>query len=403
MAEVNAVTTRERAGDVPAFRRIEADLRARIDDGRWSAGHLIPSRRTLAKEYGVDLLTLQRAIATLVDDGLLRAEDRRGTFVASAGSPRSSIVADIESPSPLASKHPATLAIVCGWPANFPRYPDHPNIFSYYSMSDAVEQAYVSYGCGHTRYYYLESRGRDADPDVLKREVDAILADKPDALAFVVIDDDIADRLAGMTPPDLPTVFVMVERSHPGALAVSTDHLMGGYEAALHLIESGYEKLAFYSPVDAHWSDEREEGIRKALARSGGRVTLTVVEPKYKLPTRLLEWEERSREWARDHVTAEIAGMGVVGVNDYVAGGISIAASGLGLTAGVDYGLIGFDNVTAGKALGLSTMCYPLAEMGREACRMLVETLNGRPCAQRSVVRFKLLARGSSQPMQTRQ
>ena len=56
-------------------------MRRKIVEGEWSAGIMVPSRKSLAKSYGVDLRTVQRAIAALLEDGTLKAESGRGTFV----------------------------------------------------------------------------------------------------------------------------------------------------------------------------------------------------------------------------------------------------------------------------------------------------------------------------------
>src|SRR5438309_2024299 len=63
------------------YKEIEANLRHRIQSGQWPAGTMLPSRRDLAREHGVSSLTVERAITPLISAGLLRADDRRGTFV----------------------------------------------------------------------------------------------------------------------------------------------------------------------------------------------------------------------------------------------------------------------------------------------------------------------------------
>ena len=43
---------------------------------------MLPSRQSLAREYSVDLSTVQRAVSEMLTDGTLRADSGRGTFVA---------------------------------------------------------------------------------------------------------------------------------------------------------------------------------------------------------------------------------------------------------------------------------------------------------------------------------
>lgn len=64
---------------------VAADLRARTMAGEWQPGHRIPSQRDLAKHYDVGSTVVNRAINTLVSEGLLEADPNRpatGTRVA---------------------------------------------------------------------------------------------------------------------------------------------------------------------------------------------------------------------------------------------------------------------------------------------------------------------------------
>ena len=56
-----------------AYKQIEANLRSKIGQGHWPVGAMLPSRRDLAKEYGVSPITVERAVTRLLADGILRA------------------------------------------------------------------------------------------------------------------------------------------------------------------------------------------------------------------------------------------------------------------------------------------------------------------------------------------
>ncbi len=57
------------------------DLRARIAAGDLTPGERLPSGRDLARQYGVALMTVQKALSALQDAGLLVSHRGRGTFV----------------------------------------------------------------------------------------------------------------------------------------------------------------------------------------------------------------------------------------------------------------------------------------------------------------------------------
>ena len=60
---------------------LAASLRQRILDGEWQPGQMIPSEASLAQSYGVALGTLRQALSLLVQDGVLRRQHGKGTFV----------------------------------------------------------------------------------------------------------------------------------------------------------------------------------------------------------------------------------------------------------------------------------------------------------------------------------
>ena len=56
-------------------------LRQRVLDGQWKPGDMLPAEAALASSYGVALGTLRQALALLVEDGIVRREHGKGTFV----------------------------------------------------------------------------------------------------------------------------------------------------------------------------------------------------------------------------------------------------------------------------------------------------------------------------------
>ncbi len=67
---------------VPKYYRIEEVMLARMADGTWAPGALIPSEPELCREFGVSRITVRKAVGDLVHDGKLVAVQGKGTFVA---------------------------------------------------------------------------------------------------------------------------------------------------------------------------------------------------------------------------------------------------------------------------------------------------------------------------------
>ena len=71
-----------RGSGVSAWRQIADAVRDEIAAGVFSAGERMPTEAELALRFGVNRHTLRRALAALAADGLVRADQGRGTFVA---------------------------------------------------------------------------------------------------------------------------------------------------------------------------------------------------------------------------------------------------------------------------------------------------------------------------------
>jgi DNA-binding GntR family transcriptional regulator len=67
----------------PPYLQVAEDLRAAIKSGRLKPGERLPSGREMAKQYGVALMTLQRALNTVAADGLIVSYQGRGAWVRS--------------------------------------------------------------------------------------------------------------------------------------------------------------------------------------------------------------------------------------------------------------------------------------------------------------------------------
>jgi GntR family transcriptional regulator len=70
-----------RAG--PLYTQTADALRTRITRGVWRQGDRVPSEVQLCEEFGVSSITMRRAVATLVNEGLLVRIQGKGTYVAS--------------------------------------------------------------------------------------------------------------------------------------------------------------------------------------------------------------------------------------------------------------------------------------------------------------------------------
>jgi GntR family transcriptional regulator len=66
---------------LPAYARLRDALVARITDGEWTAERPIHAEARLARDYGVSIGTVRKAVDGLVSEGLLERRQGSGTFL----------------------------------------------------------------------------------------------------------------------------------------------------------------------------------------------------------------------------------------------------------------------------------------------------------------------------------
>src|ERR1700761_488071 len=67
--------------DTPLYLQLARKLGAAIHENRWSAGEALPSERVLSDALGVSRITSRKAIALLVEQGLIRRTQGAGSFI----------------------------------------------------------------------------------------------------------------------------------------------------------------------------------------------------------------------------------------------------------------------------------------------------------------------------------
>lgn len=70
-----------RAPGIAVWESVRADLLSRIQQGEYATGEQLPSETALARDYGVNRLTVRRALNELARMGVLRTEHGVGSFV----------------------------------------------------------------------------------------------------------------------------------------------------------------------------------------------------------------------------------------------------------------------------------------------------------------------------------
>lgn len=71
----------DRTSPIPLYHQLRVIFQQQIQNGEWPLEAQIPTEESFASQYGVSKVTIRQALKQLSDDGFLRREQGRGTFV----------------------------------------------------------------------------------------------------------------------------------------------------------------------------------------------------------------------------------------------------------------------------------------------------------------------------------
>ena len=81
---------------VPLYFKVMTEIRDNILHGTWSKGFQLPGELDLARRLGVSVITVRQALGQLAQEGLVRRERAKGTFVTWSGPVNQAINLEIE-------------------------------------------------------------------------------------------------------------------------------------------------------------------------------------------------------------------------------------------------------------------------------------------------------------------
>lgn len=193
--------------------------------------------------------------------------------------------------------------------------------------------------------------------------------------------------------------LVVIGKEMPGPIpCVVMGNLEGSFSAAEHLIKLGHQRISFIlGPSQYVDSRQREKGGRSALRKYGIPFDGELVaeenavgwgpEAGYQSMKKLLK--------KRKKFTA------VVAFDDISAFGAIRAISEKGLKVPDDISVVGFDDLpmSAFSNPPLTTIHYPMREMGRQGASLLLKLLGGQTIKKRKLIaETHLVVRKSSGP-----
>jgi len=401
---------------LPPYRRVASELGEQIKRGRWAPGDRLPPHRALAGEFSVALNTVTRAIACLIDEGLVATTERHGTFVnpslGQAPLPTSAPLVPASTPLRAAPPAPAKSGhvAVITWTPDDPRRDPTAPIRDVWSMTvqRQVETTLVAAGLP-TRHYRVWG-----DPAALP-SLDAALtaAASGGPLAWIVINvNSHADwdqiLLRKLDPAQVPLVMIAGPPTLSSIPQINYDQARAGHLAAQHLARAGYERAVFLRLAEAAWLNERILGAQAGWRDAGRAETLFTIHPPQ--PTAAYQQSLQGADEAGHTAlvahaidSALAAGdlcadgsTGVIVPTDHAALPLLRLLHERGIEPGRQLGVIGFDDLPASLYAGLSTVRPPLEALGNEAAQQILTGLAQGPQIRQISLPSQVVVRAST-------
>jgi LacI family transcriptional regulator len=183
----------------------------------------------------------------------------------------------------------------------------------------------------------------------------------------------IVAPVAGEFKIDAPIVSIDPLASNPNYPAVHATNYQGAIDAMNYLIGLGHKRIGFISGrAELESSNRRLKGYRDALEKANILIDESLVASgDYTTETGVTGTRKLL---ALDHPPTAIFAS-----NDQMAMGVFQVADELGIRIPDDLSVIGFDNITESKYMGLTTVDQFISEMGYVATQMLIKLINGVP------------------------
>lgn len=181
----------------------------------------------------------------------------------------------------------------------------------------------------------------------------------------------IVAPVAGEFNIDAPIVSIDPLASNPNYPAVHATNYLGAMEAMAYLLGLGHRRIGFISGrAELESSNRRLMGYRDALEKAGLPVDETLIASgDYTTETGV--------SGARTLLALGQPPTAIFASNDQMAMGVFQVAEEMGLRIPEDLSVLGFDNITESKYMGLTTVDQFISEMGYVATQMLIKLING--------------------------
>lgn len=337
-------------GALAPYQQIRQILREEILHSM-AAGDRIAPERELAKRFSANRATINRAIASLVKDGLLVRQIGRGTYVAGGSGAAAKV-----------KTH--TIGVVL--PYTQGDFPGH-------MVRSAIREL---------RRHNYKAVMLDSDTSVISEaaELDRLVKDNLDGGIIMPLDSsDNVPLLNRVVRLGFPLIFLDRKPLGVDGDLVCTDNYWGAYQATTRLIERGHTRIAHFAWLVDHPStsgEQRRRGYEQAMKDAGIGLDPELICPPATSPDINLVFKATLSYLRQSDrpVTAVFA------LNDYFALAAIAACRALGLRIPEDIELASFfdgEYPPLSPDLSFLKVVQRQDEIGRAAIDLLMSRIEG--------------------------
>ena len=350
----------------PLYKQIASELKERIDSGEWSYGALLPSEHELCDVYDVSRGTVRQVLSRLKDEGYIRRERGKGTFVARIGAQTDRKKITNQSISFIV-----------------------PYVRDSFVSSILLGLENKARENGFTIVFHHVENNLDQQASALRK---AVRQDVAGIVLYPVNSNTASPTLSNLVKKRYP--LVLVDRYIRGLYSdyVVSDNFSGGVFATQHLLALGHSRIAFLSWIEMATSMEhRHLGYRQTLIEAG-------IEPDPDLEWEVVGYPDIDRNAIRDLLMQPNRPTAIFAANDQLALAVQNVAQSLKISIPNQLALVGFDNLDISMNLDipLTTVAQNPYDMGRTAGELILcQIKEGNDCTQRRVLSVQLIIRSS--------
>lgn len=346
---------------------IASDLKKQIASGAYQAGEKLPSESALAEHYQAPRQVIRRALAELVQKGLIETQRGKGSFVRK---PEEPVI-------------PAKRRTIMMINSSIDSY-IFPNMISGIRHGLDAHNISIQYGVTQSR---LANEAR-----ILRSAADfhpsGVIA-SPVSSALHPVNQELYEDLRRR---GIPLLFINTHYPDSDIPYISLDDRKGGYIATKHLIEMGHEKIAYIGKMDNYSGHLRFAGYVDALREAGLPVDESHI---------LWYHSTDANSWLTPPLSTflvhKLTGCtAVFCYNDQIAYSLLEILRQVGINTPEDMSVVGYDdsNFSRDSIPPCTTIRHPSFELGCAAAENILAMMEGRS-VETTLFQPVLVPRGS--------